>query len=354
MTEISPALTALAQELQSPSLQIIKASDVTQKVVQWLWLNRIARGKLTLIAGDPGLGKSQIGIDLIARLTTGAAWPDGSTAPVGSCIVLASEDAADDTICPRLELAGANLEKVRIVQSVIEKGEQRGFSLQRDLDALTVTAKEIGDVIFISIDPITAYLGTDVDSHRTADVRSVLVRLEHFASEHNIAAFAITHPPKAAQSKAINSFTGSLAFVASARLAFVAVEEAETDRHLMLAVKNNLGPKADGLGYRLAQGATPAGIITSRVVWDSAPVTVTANEAIHAAAEQNRKGEARREAEAFLEAYLEAGPMPQEKVAGAAKANGISERTLRRAREGLKIIVEKAGYEGGWVWRLPS
>jgi putative DNA primase/helicase len=353
MTDVSPALAALAQELQSPSLQIVKAGDVAQKAVQWLWLNRVARGKLTLIAGDPGLGKSQIGIDIIARLTTGAAWPDGSTAPIGSCIVLASEDAADDTICPRLELAGANLEKVHIVQSVIEKGEQRGFSLQRDLDALTTIAEEIGDVIFLSIDPITAYLGTDVDSHRTADVRSVLVRLEHFASETNIATFGITHPPKAAQAKAINSFTGSLAFVASARLAFVAIEEAETDRHLMLAVKNNLGPKADGIGYRIVQGATSKSIITSHVIWDSAPVTVTANEAIHAVAEANRKGAAGREAEAFLEAYLEAGPMPSDKVIAAAKKNGIAEKTLRRAAERMKIVIEKSGFDDGWTWRLP-
>jgi putative DNA primase/helicase len=139
---------------------------------------------------------------------------------------------------------------------------------------------------------------------------------------------------EAAQSKAINAFTGSLAFVASARLAFVAVEEAETDRHLLLAVKNNLGPKADGIGYRIEQGATPQGIITSRIIWDSDPVTVTANEAL-AAAQENRKGDARREAETFLEGYLEAQPIPAATVEAAAKENGISPRTLRRARESL-------------------
>jgi putative DNA primase/helicase len=351
MTEIS-ALAALQQQLQASSLQTIRASDVIQKHVEWLWLNRIARGKLTLLAGHPGLGKSQVSIDVISRITTGREWPDGNTAPLGSCLILASEDAANDTICPRLELAGADLSKVHIVQSVTEKNEQRGFSLQRDMEALAAKAKEIGDVILASIDPITAYLGAEVDGHKTNDVRAVLQRLERFADEQAIATLAITHPPKAAQSNAINTFTGSLAFVASARLAFIVIEEAETDRNLLLAVKNNLGPKADGIGYRIEPGATPRCIITSRIIWDSAPVTLTADEAL-AAGQESRKGEPRREAERFLEAYLEAKPMPAKDVEAAAKDNGISPRTLRRAREGLKIVVEKSNYEGGWVWRLP-
>jgi hypothetical protein len=333
-------------------LRIVKAASVLQRPVEWLWQNRIARGKLTLTGGDPGLGKSQIAIDIIARITTGGQWPDGGHAPQGSCIILATEDAADDTICPRLELAGADLERVHIVQAAIEKGAVRTFSLQRDLDALAAAAKEFGDVSFISIDPITAYLG-DVDSHRTADVRSVLSPVEHFAADNNIAIWGTTHPPKGAQGKAINSFTGSLAFVASARLAFVAIEHAETDRSLLLAVKNNLGPKAEGLGYRLIQGFTPKGIMTSQVAWDTAPVTITANEALAEAAEETKKGNQRGEAEAFLRDYLEAGPMPANSVKEAANANDIASRTLRRAREALQVIVEKADFAGGWTWRLP-
>jgi hypothetical protein len=346
--------TATAEKPNGTALQVIRADAVPQKPVDWLWQNRIARGKLTLIAGDPGIGKSQIATDVIARTTTGAPWPDGGTAPRGSCIILSSEDAANDTICPRLELAGADLGRVSIVQSITEKGQQRGFSLQRDLEALAAAARWISDVILVSIDPITAYLGDNVDSHRTADVRSVLSRVEHFADEHSIAIWAITHPPKAVQSKALNSFTGSLAFVASARLAFVAIEEAETDRSLLLAVKNNLGPKAEGLGYRLVQGWTSRGILTSQVAWDAMPVTVTANEALAAAADEAKRGGQRREAKAFLNAYLEAGPMPAESVKQAAEDNGISERTLARAKKDLGVIVKKDGFAGGWTWALPA
>ena len=100
--------------------------------------------------------------------------------------------------------------------------------------------------------PSGRYMGK-IDSHRTTDVRAVLEPLDKFAETHNVAVLAITHPPKAVQAKALHAATGSLAFVAAARLAFLAIEEPETDRKLLLPVKNNLGPMALGLGYRLTE-----------------------------------------------------------------------------------------------------
>src|SRR5262245_29358470 len=100
----------------------------------------------TLLAGDAGFSTVEPASYYGTRITNARAWPDGGTAPFGSCIILSAEDAADDTICPRLELAGADLAKVHIVQAVKEKGRQRGFNLQRDLEALATAAKEIGDV----------------------------------------------------------------------------------------------------------------------------------------------------------------------------------------------------------------
>ena len=335
-------------------LQTVRASAVQQQPVCWLWKNRLARGKITLLGGDPGLGKSQIVINIIARISTGMPWPDSGIAPRGHCIILSAEDAASDVICPRLELAGADLDRVTIIQSIREKdGRERGFNLQRDLDALRDKAATIGDVVLIGIDPVTAYLGDKVDSHRTTDVRAIMERLDKFGEQTGISVWAITHPPKQVQAKAINSFTGSLAFAAASRLCFISVEESETDRLLMLAVKNNLGAKADGIGYRLKADTTPRGIETCAIEWDLTPVTVSANEALAEAASEPKRGAQRREAEEFLAAYLEAGPMPVDQVEAAAKANGISERTLRRAREHLKVVVEKPDFTGGWRWRLP-
>ena len=119
-------------------------------------------------------------------------------------------------------------------------------------------------------------------------------------------------------------------------------------------MKNNLGPKADGIGFRLIQGLTTQNIQASRVAWCDDPLTVSANEALAASGMEGKRGVQRREAEEFLQGYLEAKPMPADQVKEAAEANGITERTLRRAREGLGIVVEKAAFEGGWQWRLPK
>ena len=206
-------------------------------------------------------------------------WPDGNAPKIGNYLILSAEDAANDTICPRLEAAGADLSRVHVLQAVVEQnGSRRCFSLQRDLEALGHARISIGGVNAIMIDPITAYMG-HTDSHRTTDVRSTLEPLDKFAEAYRVAILAITHPPKASTGKAIHSFTGSLAFVAAARIAFIAVEESETGRSLLLPVKNNLGPLADGIGYRIEAGNTGKGISTSRLVWDTSPVIVTANEA---------------------------------------------------------------------------
>jgi AAA domain-containing protein/bifunctional DNA primase/polymerase-like protein len=331
-------------------LNLTEAASIEQRPVNWVWRDRIARGKLTLMTGEPGVGKSQIALDIVARQSAGRPWPNEGTAPLGNSIILSAEDAANDTICPRLEIAGADLRRITVLESVTEGGKRRTFSIQKDLHRLAQAISDIGNVTNVLVDPITSYMGM-IDGHRTTDVRAVLEPFDKFAEDCNVAILAVTHPPKASQGKAIHNFTGSLAFVAAARLAFVCVEEPETDRSLLLAVKNNLGPKEPGLGYRFEQRATAKGIWVSRVVWDTAPVNTTANEAIAMAAV--RRGSALREAEEFLRDYLADGPMPANKVDAAAEENEITRRTLKRARKSLKIVATKSAFDGGWTWSLP-
>ncbi len=343
-----------ANTCEAAFIKLLCAGEVAQRPVRWYWDNRLAEGKQTLVGGDPSIGKSQISNDVVARISCGLGWPDGGTAPHGNCIILSSEDAANDTICPRLELAGADLSHVHILESVRENGKARSFNLSKDLDLLDAAVERIGGVRLIVIDPLTAYLG-DADSHRTADVRAVLDPFDRFAERNRCALLAITHPPKATQAKAINAFTGSLAFVANARLAFVCCEEEGSDRRLLLGVKNNLGPLAPGIGYRIVQEATGRNIVASRIDWCSMPVTVSANEAMQAANTGGKRQE-RQEAVRFLEGYLEDGPMPVDAVLKAATANEISEKTLRRAKDELKVKAERSGFggDGGWTWRLPQ
>ena len=334
-------------------VELITASAFEQQSIDWLWKPRLARGKIALIAGDPGVGKSSLVADLVARVSAGRPWPDGGIAPIGNCIILSAEDAAADTICPRLEVAGADLSRVFLMRMAGGPGTKLTFSLGQDLPLLAAAIERLADVALLTIDPITAYLGDKVDTHQTAAVRAVLEPLDSFAAHYRCATVGVTHPPKATQTKAMHAFTGSLAFVAAARTAFVAVEEPETDRRLLLAVKSNIGPQASGIAYRLTTAQTSKQIEAVRVEWDGEPVDISANEAIAAAAE-DRRSSSRHEAEEFLQGYLENGPMPADQVAAAAEANGINERTLRRAKTRLRIVSEKSGYQGAWMWRLPS
>jgi replicative DNA helicase/DNA-binding transcriptional ArsR family regulator len=339
----------------SPSaLRVTRVNDVEPEAVTWVWPGRLARGHMTILAGAPGDGKSQISVDATARITTTDVWPDGGRAPLGNVIMLSAEDNVKDVIRPRLEAAAADLDRVHVVEAMVGKdGKERTFDLQTDLLALRRLVTEIGDVALVIIDPITSYMGSKIDSHRTTDVRSVLEPLARFADEVGVAVLAISHPPKAAQGKAINSVTGSLAFVAAARMVFITSEEPETERRLLLSVKNNLGAKAPGIGYRMEQRIVSKGIVGSHVVWDSAPVTVTADEAIRHNPDGGGKEADARE---FILDQLSAGTMSYEALKEVADREGINPATLRRARDKLKdagkIIRTKVGFKGGWEWSV--
>jgi Bifunctional DNA primase/polymerase, N-terminal/AAA domain len=335
----------------------VNLADVTPQPVSWLWSGRLAVGKVTIIAGDPGLGKSQASIDIAARLSCAAMWPDGGRAPCGRTLLLSAEDSLDDTVRPRAEAAGADLARITALTATVEQGgKRRTFNLQADLDRLAVFMRTLPDVICIVVDPITAYMGM-IDSHRTTDVRAVLAPLADFAAAHHVAVLAISHPPKAAPAKAMHAVTGSLAFVAFARMVFIAVEEPDSDRRLLLPVKNNLGALAPGLGFRLAQRTTSGAIVASHVEWDSAPVHMTAGEALAAADDAAKDAGALHEAKAFLVTELADGARLVAELQALAEKLGISQRTLERAKKLLGIRSERHGglaHSGGWEWSLPA
>jgi hypothetical protein len=327
--------------------------DVAAARIDWVWPNRLAARKLTLVAGDPGMGKSQMTIDVVARISTGAMWPDGcGAAPFGSTIILSAEDSVSDTLRPRLEAAGADLKRVHVLRATVDKnGARRTFSLQGDLGLLGEKVKALGDVRLVVVDPITSYMGK-VDSHRTSDVRAVLEPVAEFAERHNVSVLAVSHPPKATQAKAMHAITGSLAFVAAARLVFIAIEETDTDRRLLLPVKSNIGVLPPGIGFNIVSATTSCGIPTSRVSWSSEPVTITANQALHASAEGVKSDGQVREAEDFLRDVLRNGPVLAKDVEKDATEAGISKATLKRARGRLKVVAAKDGFKGGWTLRM--
>jgi putative DNA primase/helicase len=332
-------------------LQFARMDEVEAKHVEWLWQGRLARGKLTLMAGEPGIGKSQISIDIAARISKAGRWPDGGQAEGGGVVILSAEDSADDTLRPRLEAAGAALDRTHVLKATLVEGKPVTFSLQAHLDMLGNKLAELGDAALIIIDPITSYMGK-IDGHQTVDVRTVLEPLAAFAEKHDVAVLAISHPPKASQSKALHAVTGSLAFVAAARMVFIATKEPQTDRRLLLPVKNNLGPFAAGLGFSLEQRFVGNEILASHVIWDSAPVTTTADEAVAAAS--NQGATAMREAVEFLREELSTEARPAQDIRKAANSAGIAWRTVERAKAELGVKSSKSGLHEGWVWELPK
>ena len=339
-------------------------NDIVAQPLSWLWKSRIARGKVTMIAGDPGLGKSQLTAALAACVSVGDRWPvDLSECPTGNVIFLNAEDDAADTMRPRLEAAGADLRRIHILEAVTEfgiNGErlERTFSLSSDIDAIGEEARKIGGVTLIVIDPISAYLG-GTDSHRNADIRSLLAPLAKLAGELNSAIVGVSHLNKSAGSDALMRVTGSLAFVAAARAAYLVVKDANDPlRRLFVNAKNNLGPdQGNGLAFRVVPKTLESGIETSCLEWEKELVNMTANEALvalGAGAGDSNGYSAMNEAKDFLLDILADGPMLASQVEASAKVAGHSKQTIRRAREELGILVDKEGYQGPSIWSTPS
>jgi hypothetical protein len=274
-------------------------------------------------------------------------------------IFLSAEDDPADTLRPRLEAAGANLHRVHVMDGVIlsytGEGQQqnRAFSLQRDIEALSVKLAELHDVAAVVIDPITAYLG-EVDSHRNAEVRALLAPLSDLAAQHGTAIIGVSHLNKSAGTEALMRVTGSLAFVAAARAAYLVAQDPENPvRRFFLPMKNNLGPDSAGLAFRIeaATVQTASGPLqTSCVARDPSPVTTTADEVMRSQAPEQTS--ALREAEEWLTETL-TEPTPAGEVFRMATDADISKKTLRRASESLRIVKEKTGMKGGWIWSLP-
>jgi len=336
-------------------LEVVRVSDVEARPVEWIWEGRLALGKLTLLAGYPGTGKTTIACDIAAHITTRkrSFWPDNQPARrTGSVILLSGEDSVADTLRPRLEAANADLDRVQVIGMVHDGTGRRSFNLQDDLHRLRQRIQRYGDVCLLILDPITAYLGSDVDSHRVSDVRAILEPLTRLADEMRVAILAITHPPKQSTA-AIHAFVGSTAFVGASRLAFLAMEEQGADRCLLLPVKSNIGPQPKGLAYKIVGHKSPAGIQTAQVEWATEPVDTTADEALAALRRPSREGR-REEAVDILREELASGPVPVKELYPRLAARGVTIRMRDYAQKVLGIRPAKADFDGGWIWALPD
>jgi energy-coupling factor transporter ATP-binding protein EcfA2 len=360
-TPLPEPKSAPGGETTTPTLPVARRlADVEAKPIRWLWPGRIARGKVSMLAGHPGLGKSQVTASLAAIVSTGGRWPvDGTPCERGSALILSAEDDPADTIRPRLEAAGADLNRCHVLEAAWAGYDARGevvsrpFSLETDLGQLEALLDHLGDVALVVIDPISAYLGA-TDSHRNSEVRGLLAPLSVLAGRHGAAVVCVNHLNQTGGSDALLRVVGSIAFTAAARAAYLVAEDAERpERRLFLPLKNNLAEGGTGLAFRVEGHQLPGGIDTSRVSWDSEPVTMTANEALRTAAEAGEERSAVRDAKEFLEELLADGSLPSKQVRSEADQAGLTWATVRRAQQALGVVVAKEGMKGPWTWQLP-
>ena len=331
----------------------IRASDVHSKPIRWLWPKQIAKGKLTILTGDPGLGKSQISNFIAATVSRGGKWPiDGSSAEKGSVILLNAEDDAGDTIKPRLQAVDADLDNIHLMIGVSEDSDIRDFRLDKDIDRLRYNLDKISNPQLIIIDPISAYLGV-VDSYKDSEIRSLLTPLTQLAEEYDVSVIAVSHLNKNSDKKAIHRISGSIGFVASARTAFSVVQDPENaENRLMLPVKNNISKDKEGFSFTIRSVTLDSGIETSKVSFGDQYVRNSVDEVL--SGNNNSKPSLTQDAENFLSDFLNDGPMPAKEVLDQAKEMGIPNKPLRIAAENLKVNKSREGFgkKGKSMWRL--
>jgi putative DNA primase/helicase len=244
-----------------------------------------------------------------------------------------------------------------------EGDKRRMFNLVTDLEALRGKIEEIGDVVLVIIDPMSAYVGVGkVNNSMTTDVRGFLTPLTDLATEKRVTVIGIMHFNKKADvTNAMLRIADSLAYVAAARHVYVVVDDPEVEgRRLFVKAKNNLAPDSKALTYMVGtrlvgtDEETGQEIWAPYVEWGTEHVKVTATEAMQAEAGGGQARTARREAEEFLRERLASGPVKHDDITEEAKVNGIAAATLRRAKRELGIkSVKGRGLGSDWTWELP-
>lgn len=342
------------------TVELIRGCDVTPEAVSWIWPGWLAAGKMHVLGGAPGTGKTTIALALSATITTGGRWPDGNRAPCGNVVIWSGEDDPTDTLVPRLALSGADLSRVYFIADVREGKERRSFDPARDMPVLRHRLAEVGDVRLLIVDPIVSAIAGD--SHKNAEVRRGLQPLVDLAASMRCALVGITHFSKGTGGRdPVERLTGSLAFGALARVVLVAAkqqEEGEDGRsvRLFLRAKSNIGPDDGGFEYDLQQGElkTHPGVFASSVLWGEA-VEGAARELLASADSAGEDGEGGTLADAkrFLADLLADNPMPVKAIKADADGAGYSWATIRRAQKALEVEACKTGMKGGWQWSLP-
>lgn len=321
-------------------------SQIRSQRIRWLWEPFIPRGKLALLDGDPGIGKSLIALDIAARLSRGGSLPNGK--PAGqphTTLILAAEDDSADTTRPRAEAAGADLERLIVPTGLATHCMEFPAAIQNLAKLLRTHKPDL-----LVIDPIVAFLSRKAAANSDQCVRHVLNLLAILAEKADCAILMIRHLRKAGSTKALYRGSGSIGFIASARTGLYAARHpSEPDLGVLAVTKSNLAESPPSLSYRIKSSESGLPVIE----WLDA-VDVDANELCKRPTEPLRS---RDRAITWLREQLSGGPRKSAEILAAAAESGIPERTLLRAKADMSACSHQVHWKSGereWYWYDPA
>lgn len=329
-------------EQQKVELKLIHMEDVVSKEVEWLWYPYIPYGKITIVEGDPGEGKTTLVLKLAAALSRGLPLPcddDMEQKPI-HIIYQTAEDGIDDTIKPRLEKVGADCSMIRVIDETEKE-------LSMTDDRLEQAIVETGARMVI-LDPIQAYIGAKVDMHRANEIRPVLKHLGMISEKYNCAIVLIGHMNKAAGSKSTYRGLGSIDIQATARsVLLVARLRDKPNIRIMAHDKSSLAPTGDAIGFEMTE---------DRGMECIGPYDITIDELLSG---NDGRGKKKLDiAENFIKEYFGSSKeIISNDILQEAARRGIKRNTLLSAKKKLGITSGKGKAEDGtsyWTWLLPQ
>lgn len=342
-------------------VQLEQASQLRILPIRWLWHGWLALGKLHVLAGAPGTGKTTIAMAIAAVVSSGGDFPSGDPCLPAKVLIWTGEDDPADTLAPRLLAAGANLDNIYFVASTIEDGESRSFDPGRDFTLLLHKAKDIGNVKLLIVDPIvSAIVG---DGHKANDVRRGLQPLVSLAQNLDCAVLGISHFSKGTAGRdPLERVTGSQAFGALARIVIVAAKETSDEegvpaRRFIALAKSNISPDGGGFDYDLESKDLDLypGVSATRVNWRGAIVGSARQLLGNVELDDSNPADRteRDDAKSFLLSLLSDGPVSVKSIKQDAIGAGYAWRTIERAKKDADIEAQKLGLKEGWVWAMP-
>ena len=312
------------------NLRLINMKDVKVESIEWLFYPFIPYGKITIIQGDPGEGKTTLVLQIIASLTKGTSvLEDKETEPI-NVIYQTAEDGLADTIKPRLLKANADCSRVLVI-------DDRDIPLTM-LDIRLEQAIAETKARLVVLDPIQGFLGTGVDMHRANEIRPVMKHISELAEKYKCAIILIGHMNKCSMGKSAYRGLGSIDFQAAARSVLIVGRiKDEPEVRVVCQTKNSLAPEAKSIAFRLGE--------ENGFEWIG-EYDVAADDLLSGTA----KGTKKQTAMDFLETILAGGQMQQTAIMQLAEEKGISQKTLRNAKEALDI--KSIRLNNQWYWKL--